>query len=148
MVRLLFLRGGVERAALLHKSKVFNSFGINCYYHPFKIPSEPELVSFGNNVIVATGVQFHTHDMSFMLFKNDNSLDGVYPYYTGEIIIGNNVMIGANCQILPNIRIGNNVIIGAGTVVTKDIADGKIVAGNPAREIGNYCEYAQKRCKK
>lgn len=43
--------------------------------------------------------------------------------------------IGANCTILPGITIGENTLIGAGSVVTKDIPDGMVAAGSPARPI-------------
>lgn len=49
------------------------------------------------------------------------------------IIVGNDVWIGTRSIILPGVRIGNHVIIGAGSVVTKDVPDWAIVAGNPAR---------------
>jgi serine acetyltransferase/glycosyltransferase involved in cell wall biosynthesis len=48
-------------------------------------------------------------------------------------IIGNEVIIGAHCVILGEIKVGNGVIIGAGSVVTKDIPDNVVVAGNPAK---------------
>lgn len=51
--------------------------------------------------------------------------------------IGNNVDFGANVTVIGNIHIGDNVIIGAGAVVVKDIPSNSIVAGNPARIIGN-----------
>ena len=52
------------------------------------------------------------------------------------LIIGNDVWIGANVTILPNVvKIGDGVIIGAGSVVTKNIPDYAIVAGNPAKII-------------
>lgn len=47
--------------------------------------------------------------------------------------IGNNVDIGANAIIIGSILIGNNVVIGAGSVVVKDVPDGAVVAGNPAK---------------
>lgn len=50
-------------------------------------------------------------------------------------IIGDNVSIGANVNIIGDIRVGNNVTIGAGSVVVKDIPDNCIVAGNPAKVI-------------
>ena len=50
--------------------------------------------------------------------------------------IGNNVTIGANVNVIGNIKIGNNVTIGAGSLVVKDVPDNCIVAGNPARIIG------------
>ena len=49
--------------------------------------------------------------------------------------IGNDVSLGANVTIIGDISIGNNVIVGAGSVVTKDVPDNCIVAGNPAKVI-------------
>lgn len=51
----------------------------------------------------------------------------------GCIEIGDNVMIGAGAVVLPRIRIGHDTVIGAGSVVTRDIPDGVIAYGNPAR---------------
>lgn len=52
---------------------------------------------------------------------------------TGNVQVGNNVHIGANATILPGITIEDNTIIGAGAVVTKDVAAGSVMVGNPAR---------------
>ena len=52
------------------------------------------------------------------------------------LIIEGNVFIGSRCSILHNCnRIGKNAVIGTGSVVTKDVPDNAIVAGNPARII-------------
>lgn len=51
----------------------------------------------------------------------------------GKVKVGDFVMVGANATILPKIKIGNNVIVGAGSVVTKDVEDGVIVMGIPAK---------------
>ena len=53
----------------------------------------------------------------------------------GDIVIGNDVWIGARVILLPGVKIGDHVILGAGAVVTKDIPDYAIAAGNPARII-------------
>lgn len=53
------------------------------------------------------------------------------------ITIGNDVWIGERVIILPGVKIGNGVIIGAGSIVTKDVKDFDIVAGNPAKPIRN-----------
>ena len=51
------------------------------------------------------------------------------------ITIGEDCWLGANVTILPGVTIGNRCIIGAGSVVTKDVPDDSIYAGNPARPI-------------
>ena len=55
--------------------------------------------------------------------------------YGKAVSIGDNVWIGGNTVICPGVHIGNNVVIGAGSVVTKDIPDMVIAAGNPCRVI-------------
>ena len=52
-----------------------------------------------------------------------------------SVIIGKNVWIGGNCCILPGVKIGDNTIIGAGSIVTKDIPENVIAAGNPCKII-------------
>lgn len=56
-------------------------------------------------------------------------------YSKGPVIIGNNVWIGDKATILPNVSIGNGAIIAANSVVTKDVPEYCIVAGNPAKII-------------
>ncbi len=52
-----------------------------------------------------------------------------------KITIGDNVWIGGNVVVNPGVTIGNNTIIGSGSVVTKDIPDNVIAAGNPCKII-------------
>ncbi|MEI9864591.1 MAG: acyltransferase [Limisphaerales bacterium] len=54
----------------------------------------------------------------------------------GDVIIGDRAWIGYRALILPGIKIGEGAVVGAGAVVTKDVAPFTIVAGNPARPIG------------
>jgi len=67
-----------------------------------------------------------THDF------NDPSLQLI----TKPITVGKNAFIGARAMILPGVCIGDKVIVGAMSVVSKDIPDHQIVAGNPAKKIG------------
>jgi maltose O-acetyltransferase len=55
--------------------------------------------------------------------------------HEGDITIGQNVRIGAHSIILPGIKIGNGSSVGAGSVVTKDVPENTIYAGNPAKLI-------------
>ena len=54
----------------------------------------------------------------------------------GEVVIGNRAWIGFRSVVLPGVTIGEGAVVGAGAVVTKSIEPFKIVAGNPARVIG------------
>ena len=56
-----------------------------------------------------------------------------------------NVFIGCNSTILGNIKIGPNALIAAGSVVTKDVLPNTVVAGNPARVIGTFEDFIEKR---
>ena len=49
------------------------------------------------------------------------------------VTIGDNVWFGGNCVVLPGVTIGNNVVVGAGSVVTKNVPDNAVIAGNPAK---------------
>jgi len=51
----------------------------------------------------------------------------------GCVRVGDYSLIGVGAAVLPRISIGTNVIVGAGAVVTRDVPDGKVVYGNPAR---------------
>ena len=57
-----------------------------------------------------------------------------------KVVIGNDVWIGGSTVINPGVTIGNNVVIGSGSVVTKDIPDGVVAAGNPCRVIRKITE--------
>lgn len=55
--------------------------------------------------------------------------------YGIEVMIGDNVWVGGNTVICPGVHIGSNSVIGAGSVVTKDIPDWSVAAGNPCKVI-------------
>lgn len=87
-------------------------------------------IIIGENTKIA---QFVTIvDSNYNIEKKDINFDEAIKR---EVIIGNNVWIGANCVILPGVNIGDYSVIAAGSVVTKDIPSETIVAGNPARII-------------
>lgn len=100
------------------------SIGNNC-----KIQSHSfvcELVTIGNNTVVAHGVMFINDK-----FERGGPANGDQSLWK-KTIIGDNVSIGSNSTILP-CSICDNVVIGAGSVVTKDITESGTYAGNPAK---------------
>jgi len=58
-----------------------------------------------------------------------------YPADERDIIIGNDVWLGANVVVLPGVTIGDGAIVGAGSVVTKSIEPYTVVTGIPAKEL-------------
>lgn len=102
-------------------------------------------VVVGNNVTIKCGVQLWDgitiEDDVFIgpnaTFTNDKyPRSKVYPDNFIRTIIKKGATIGANATIICGITIGENAMIGAGSVVTKDIPDGEIWYGNPAKSHG------------
>ena len=58
-----------------------------------------------------------------------------HPGTKGDVIIGNDVWIGHGAILLSGIRIGDGVVVGAGSVVSRDVEDYAVVAGNPAKFV-------------
>lgn len=69
LLNLYFKKDGTERADFLRKNHVLYEIGEHCYWHPRTIPSEPYLLRLHNNVVVAAGVSFHTHDVMEYMFN-------------------------------------------------------------------------------
>lgn len=115
------------------------SVGKDCRIYTTSFGSEPWLISIGNKVTITSGVVLLTHDGSTWLMRDEKGRRYLYK----RIVIGNNVFIGVNSILMPGVKVEDNVIIAAGSVVTKSIPTGVIVAGNPARIIGDYETYKQ-----
>ena len=143
LFRIFLCRGGYKRADFLKSNRYFKAQGDHCYFQPWNFGTEPYMISFGNNVHVASGVTFVNHDITALMFRymnNDNTIEE----RKGRIIIGSNVFIGANSIILYDVEIGDNVIIGAGSLVNKAIPSGSIAAGVPCKVIGKFDDYKEK----
>lgn len=145
MLALFFIYSPKKRAKYLKKHKVFYQMGNDCAYASRKIPSEPFLVKIGNNVRIAANVTFVTHDVISSCMSKAYQLEKELPFHMGTIEIADHVVIGTNVTILYGVKIGEKSIIAAGAVVTKDVAPGTIVGGNPARVIGYTDELIKKR---
>ncbi|GAE27145.1 bacterial transferase hexapeptide domain protein [Halalkalibacter wakoensis JCM 9140] len=83
----------------------------------------PERISIGRNSIIGYNTTILAHEY---LIKE---------YRLGDVVIGDEVMIGANTTILPGVTIGDGAIVSAGTLVHRDVPAGSFVGGNPMQVI-------------
>jgi UDP-2-acetamido-3-amino-2,3-dideoxy-glucuronate N-acetyltransferase len=105
-------------------------------------------VSIYRGVTVEDGVFLGPH----VCFTNDRlpravNVDGTRKteddWSVSATLVRTGASLGANSTILPGLTIGRWAMVGAGAVVTADVADHELVAGNPARRLGGVCSCGQ-----
>jgi maltose O-acetyltransferase len=92
-------------------------------------PGFPWLITIGDEATLAPGVIILAHDASMQRHMRHTLI--------APVMIGKRAFIGAGAIILAGSLIGDDAIVGAGAVVSGDIPAGSIVAGNPAKIIGD-----------
>jgi UDP-2-acetamido-3-amino-2,3-dideoxy-glucuronate N-acetyltransferase len=123
----------------LYKCKIGDNCKIDSYVYI------EEGVEIGNNckirpfVFIPTGV---TIEDNVFVGPNVTFTNDKYPKVRGEwrlspIIVKKGASIGGNSVILPGVTIGENALIGAGSVVTKNVPNNTVVAGNPAQIVNS-----------
>lgn len=88
-------------------------------------------ITIGNNVAIGPGCKILSYSNSYQsgeLVTESKT--------TAEVVIGNNVFIGANTVILPGTKIGDNTIIGAQSLTKGTLQGNAIYAGSPCEKIG------------
>lgn len=119
--------------------KMGMNIGKNCNICDNIATTEGYLISLGDNVTLAGGVIFVTHD---------NSISKLVPNTTdlfGRITIGNNCFVGNRAMIMYGVTLAEGIIVAAGSVVTRSFdTPYVIVAGNPARVIGTCKDFVAK----
>lgn len=93
----------------------------------------PEKISVGKNTIIGYNTTILAHEYL------------IEEYRLGDVVIGDEVMIGANSTILPGVNIGDGAIVSAGTLVHKDVPAGSFAGGNPMRVIYTKEEMEERR---
>lgn len=113
---------------------------------PYLHPGAPERLRIGRFCAIAHGARFVTasadHPMGgvstypFAIFRPDTMMDYAAEIGAkGDTVVGHDVWIGHGATVLPGVRIGHGAIIGAGAVVSRDVPDYAVAAGNPARAV-------------
>ncbi|MGM7723642.1 acyltransferase [Metabacillus sp. Hm71] len=92
----------------------------------------PEKITVGNNSVIGYNTTILAHEYL------------IREYRLGDVVIGDEVLIGANSTILPGVIIGDGAIVSAGTLVHKDVPAGAFVGGNPMTVIYTKEELAKR----
>lgn len=109
--------------------------GNNFYANYDCIMLDVNHIYIGNNVLLGPRVSLYTAGHPLSSAVRNSGLE-----FGKSITIGDNAWVGGNTIINPGVRIGCNTVIGSGSVVTKDIPDNVIAAGNPCRVIRKITE--------
>lgn len=137
--RLMMIGTAQKRAAYLKKHHLLNAIGENCLWGPRKLPVRSDLIRLGNNVTIHKSAVIVPHDMiNRFLSKARPDMDFGARERLGCVEIMDNVYVGNHAIIQPDVRIGKNCIISTGSVVTKDVPENSVVAGNPAQVVGRF----------
>lgn len=134
----------IKRAAYLKKHNILHHVGDNCMTMFRKVPLYPKLISLGNNVWIASDVLLVTHDVIHRMLNNRYG-GNEFKENMGCIDIKDNVFIGSNSTILPNVTIGPDTIIAAGSLVNRSIPGNGVYGGVPAKFLCSLEEFTQKR---
>ena len=105
--------------------------GDNVVVGRFSMLTCKNLIKIGNDVLIGSFVQIIDTDHGMGARTSMRTQEA----QIGEVVIGDDVWIGAGAKILRNVHIGNGAVIGANAVVTEDIPQYAIAAGVPARVI-------------
>jgi acetyltransferase-like isoleucine patch superfamily enzyme len=107
--------------------------GDGCWVGPFVVLDGSGGLSIGTGVDISAGVQIYTHSSVKRCVSGR-----VYKVVDRKPTqIGNNVFIGAGAVVMMGVTIGDGAVVAAGAVVTRDVHARTIVAGVPAKKIGN-----------
>jgi acetyltransferase-like isoleucine patch superfamily enzyme len=93
-----------------------------------------EQIKIGNRV--AVGANCTIMDTDFHPTNPEQRLIHPQDAQSKPIVIEDDVFIGMNCLILKGVRVGKGAVIAAGSIVVKDVPPGVVVAGNPAKVVG------------
>ena len=127
-----------NRTYIQVNDKAHLMIGNNCGISNTAITCENQ-ITIEDNVTIGSGC--HIYDTDFHPLEYDERIKGYYkgcPTKRKPVLICEGAFIGAGCYILKGVTIGKHSIVGAGSVVAKNIPDGEIWAGNPAKFIRKF----------
>lgn len=110
------------------------SLGDNVHIGPGVFIDAAGIVMIGDGTIIAPDVKIYSRTHNFHHDLKAVPFDNVF--ITAPVCIGKYVWIGTSVIILPGVNVGDGAVVGAGSVVTKDVPSCAVIAGNPAKIVG------------
>jgi acetyltransferase-like isoleucine patch superfamily enzyme len=131
LYRRLVRGDGHAWAAYLKKKAVFFHMGDDCYISTSANITDPAYLRLGNNVRLSDcTILGHDGSVNMLNKALGTNLDSV-----GPVTIKDNVFIGHGAIVCPGVTIGPNAIVGAGSVVVRNVKEGEVVLGSPAKVV-------------
>ena len=129
---------------MCHEFNNVNFIGKPRYIHPSAVLDASGGLIIEDNVVISRGVLVLTHDYSYTagLTSIDERPDRDIAFIK-EVSIGESSFVGANSLILPGVSIGKHSLIAAGSIVTQNVPEYSIVAGNPAKPIKDIRDWTR-----
>ncbi len=123
-----------EKTSIYDSSAVFGAVhvGTNTWIGPFTIlDGSGGGLTIGDYCSISAGVHIYTHDTVLWAVSG-----GIQNARKGAVVIGSNSYIGAQSVIVAGVTIGSRCVIAANSLVNRDVPEGTIVGGTPARVLG------------
>lgn len=124
-----------EKTSIYDSSALFGTVtvGSNTWIGPFTVlDGSGGGLTIGDYCSISAGVHIYTHDTVLWAVSG-----GVQNARKGAVVIGSNTYIGAQSVIVAGVSIGSRCVIAANSLVNRDVPDGTIVGGTPARRLGH-----------
>jgi carbonic anhydrase/acetyltransferase-like protein (isoleucine patch superfamily) len=142
-----------QRAYMRVAAFILRRAGVDVRGEPLWISPEiwwdcafPGAITVGDGCVISSNVMLLTHDFSLdRIAELKNGRSNRELVYRAPISVGEFAFVGLGSIVLPGVSIGRGAIVGSGSVVTKDVPDGTVVGGNPARIIGTTDDYWDRR---
>jgi acetyltransferase-like isoleucine patch superfamily enzyme len=122
-----------DGSSIYDSSFVFGKpkIGKNVWIGPFTIIDGSGELTIGDNVTISSGAHIYTHDN-----VKQTLLGKLFEIEKGKVTIGRNTYIGPNVIVSKDISIGQHSVIATNSFVNKSFTEYSIIAGNPAKKIG------------
>jgi len=123
-----------DKTSIYDSSFVFGdvTIGANSWVGPFTmLDGSGGGLTIGDFCSISSGVHIYTHDTVLWALSG-----GVKEARKGAVSIGAQTYIGAQAVIIAGVTIGSRCVIAANSLVNRDVPDGTIVGGTPARRLG------------